>query len=53
MFDTTELKEDQIQYYLNEKYSHFPTEDTGDDDEEEQLTPGTDNEGSDYSEPVS
>lgn len=41
MFDTTELAEDQIQYYLNEKYSHFPTivppeSGTGEDDEEEQ-----------------
>ena len=67
MFATTELVEDQIQYYLEEKYSKLPEivgpeVPGGDDDEEEQkpttddeeetVNPGTDNEGTDEMEPV-
>lgn len=67
MFATTELVENQIQYYLEEKYSKFPEivgpeVPGGDDDEEEQkpttddeeetVNPGTDNEGTDEMEPV-
>lgn len=50
MFATTELVENQIQYYLEEKYSKFPEivgpgEGSGDDDEEEQpVVPGEDGE---------
>ena len=51
MYATTELVEDQIQYYLNEKYSKFPEVvppegETGDDDEEEQqpVFPGDEEE---------
>ena len=66
MFATTELVEDQIQYYLEEKYSKFPEivgpdVPGGDDDEEEQVPtedteeqkPSTgDEEGTDVMEPV-
>lgn len=51
MFATTELVENQIQYYLEEKYSKFPEivgpgEGSGDDDEEEKqpVVPGEDGE---------
>lgn len=50
MFATTELVENQIQYYLEEKNSKFPEivgpgEGSGDDDEEEQpVVPGEDGE---------
>ena len=51
MFATTELVENQIQYYLDEKYSKFPEivgpgEGSGDDDEEEKqpVVPGEDGE---------
>lgn len=50
MFATTELVENQIQYYLEEKYSKFPEivgpgEGSGDEDEEEQpVVPGEEGE---------